>query len=134
MIKGANPKRVTLPNGRTFLARYKRATRTDLPANVCVERPYRQRAAPKGRRRQQPRQGGRGFNSAFGKLFKIAKKVGKSKAFRKVAKAALEEAPGIIQNLSKKNVKNKRVRLILNNDMTKTGLDLAAGYVIDKLK
>ena len=27
MIKRATPKRVTLPNGRTFLARYKRATR-----------------------------------------------------------------------------------------------------------
>ena len=127
MIKRANPKHVTLPNGRTFVARYKRAIHADLPANVRLERPYKRRAVPKGKRRQQPRQGGRGFKNAFGKLFKLAKKVGKRTAFRKVAKAALEEAPGIIQNLSK-NVKNKRVRLILNSDMTKTGLDLAAGY------
>ena len=39
-----------LPNGRTFYARYKQATRTDLPTNVPLERPYKQRAAPKGRR------------------------------------------------------------------------------------
>ena len=52
MIKRANPKRVTLPNGRTFVARYKRATCADLPANVRLERPFKRRAAPKGKRRQ----------------------------------------------------------------------------------
>ena len=50
MVRRQNPKRVTLPNGRTFLARYRRATRTESPANVHLERPYRQRAAPRGRR------------------------------------------------------------------------------------
>ena len=48
MVKKQNPKRVTLPNGRTFYARYKGATRADLHANVRLERPYRQRAAPRG--------------------------------------------------------------------------------------
>ena len=48
MVKRQNPKRVTLPNGRSFYARDKRATRTDLPANVRLERPYKQRAAPRG--------------------------------------------------------------------------------------
>ena len=51
MVKRQNPKRVTLPNGRTFLARYRRATRGELLANVRLERPYKQRAAPRGRRR-----------------------------------------------------------------------------------
>ena len=108
MVRCTTPKRVTLPNGRTFTATFKHATRRDLPANVCLQRPYKQRAAPKGKRRRQPHQGGRGFKSAFGKLFKIAKKVGKSKAFRNIAKTALEEAWGIVQNLSR-NVKNKRL-------------------------
>ena len=48
MVKRQNPKRVTLPSGRTFLARYRCATHTELPANVRLERPYKQRAAPKG--------------------------------------------------------------------------------------
>ena len=50
MVKRQNPKRVTLPNGRTFLARYRRATHRELLANVHLERPYKQRAAPRGRR------------------------------------------------------------------------------------
>ena len=41
MVKRQNPKRVTLPNGRTFLARYRPATRTELPTNVHLERPYK---------------------------------------------------------------------------------------------
>ena len=80
MVKQQTPKKVMLPNGRTFYARYKWATRTDLPANVRLERPYKQRAVPRGRRRQV-RQGGRGFKSAFGKLMRFAKKVGNNKAF-----------------------------------------------------
>ena len=48
MVKRVNPKRVTLPNSRTFYARYKPATRANLPANVRLEHPYRQRAAPRG--------------------------------------------------------------------------------------
>ena len=43
MVRRENPKRVTLPNGRTFLARYRRATRAKLPANVRLNRPYRRR-------------------------------------------------------------------------------------------
>ena len=48
MVKRQNPKRVTLPNGRIFLARYRRATRAELPANVRLNRPYRWRAASRG--------------------------------------------------------------------------------------
>ena len=50
MVKRQTPKKVTLPNGTTFYARYKQATRTDLLANILLERPNKQRAAPKGRR------------------------------------------------------------------------------------
>ena len=61
MIKRRTPKRVTLPDGRTFLARYERATRKELPRNVNLIRPYKQRAAPKGRRRRRRNQTGRGL-------------------------------------------------------------------------
>ena len=73
IVKRANPKRVTLPNGRIFYARYKCATHAELPANVHLERPYIQRAAPRGRR-QHVRQGGRGFKSTFKKVINFAKK------------------------------------------------------------
>ena len=68
MVKRQNPKRVTLPNSRTFYARYRRATRAELPANVDLNRPYRWRVAPRGQRRRV-RQSGRGFKSAFKKAF-----------------------------------------------------------------
>ena len=52
MVKREVLKRVTLPNGRTFLARYKQTTRAHLPANIHLARPYKQRAAPKEKRRR----------------------------------------------------------------------------------
>ena len=76
MVKQQTPKKVTLPNGRTFYARYKRATWTNLPANVRLESLYKQRAAPKGKR-HWVRHSGRGFKSAFGKLMRFAKKATK---------------------------------------------------------
>ena len=131
MVKRQTPKKVMLPNGRKFYARYKRATHADLPANVRLEWPYKQRAALKGRRRQV-RRGGRGFNSAFGKLMRFAKKVRNNKAFKNVVGAVLKEVPGAIGNLSKR-VKNEKLKLILDSDMAKTGIDLAMEYAMDKL-
>ena len=34
MVKLNIPKRVTLPNGRTYIARYKRIKRSELPPNI----------------------------------------------------------------------------------------------------
>ena len=76
MVKRDVPKRVTLPNGRTFLARCRRTTRTHLPANIHLARTYKQRAVPKGKRRRlhpaaapAAQQGQR-----IGDIFRFAKK------------------------------------------------------------
>ena len=45
MAKLVMPKRVTLPNGRTFIARYKRIKRSELPLHIVIRRTYTQRAA-----------------------------------------------------------------------------------------
>ena len=50
MRKLDTPKRVTLPNGRSFLVRYKRVKRSELPPNIIMNRTYTQRAKPRGRR------------------------------------------------------------------------------------
>ena len=101
------PKRVTLPNGRTFVARYKRISRDDLPLNIIMRRTYRQRAAPRGRRRR-PRQQGQG-------IFDFLKKAAKNPLVRTLAKKGLEYAPGIYHNLIKR-VKNKTLSRVLNSD------------------
>ena len=105
MIKRATPKRVTLPDGRTFLARYKRATRDDLPPNINLARVYKQRAAPKGRRRKRRlapyrerqraalarrNQRGRGIGSVFKKAFRLGKSALNSRLGKKVARAVVE--------------------------------------------
>ena len=130
MVRIENPKQVTLPNGRTFLAKYRRATRAELPPNVRLNRPYRWRAASRGRRRRV-RQGGRGFKSAFKKVFNFAKKISKNKAVRNIGRAIISEAPGTLEGLSKK-VKNKKLKAILNSDIAKTGVDLETGLALDK--
>ena len=99
------PKRVTLPNGRTFVARYKRISRGELPVNIRMRRTYRQRAAPRGRRRRQRGQG----------IFSFIKKAAKNPLVRSIAKKGLEYAPGIYHNLTKR-VKNKTLSRMLNSD------------------
>ena len=108
MQKLATPKRVTLPDGRTFLARYKRVKRSDLPPQIVTRREYRQRAAPRGRRRRRRGQQQQG-------IFDFIKKVAKNPIVRSVAKKGLEYAPGIYHNLTKR-VKNKTLKIILNSD------------------
>ena len=102
------PKRVTLPNGRTFVARYKRISRDDLPLNIRMRRTYRQRAAPRGRRRRR-RQRGQG-------IFSFIKKAAKNPLVRSIAKKGLEYAPGVYQKLAGR-VKNKTLSRILNSDI-----------------
>ena len=105
MMKLNVPKRVTLPNGRTFVARYKRISRGELPPNIVMRRTYRQRAAPRGRRHRQK---GRG-------IFDFIKKAAKNPLVRSIAKKGLEYAPGLYRNLTKR-VKNKTLSRALNSD------------------
>ena len=109
------PKRVVLPNGRTFFARYKRIKREELPPEIIMRRTYRQRAAPRGRRRR--RQRGRG-------IVEVTKKALKNPMVRAAAKLVLEYAPGLYQNISKR-VTNKRIKKILNSDFALLGLNQA---------
>ena len=134
MVKRANPKKVTLSNGRTFYVRYKRVTRDALPANVHLVRPYKQRAAPKGRRRRRGvGQRGRGFKSFSKKGLSFAKKAFNNKSVRNIAKALISEAPVALEAAGRK-VNNKKLKKIPNSDLAKTGVDLASGFALDKLQ
>ena len=63
------PKKVTLPNGITFYAKYQRVHRSQLPPNVIMKRTYRIRGAPRRRIRRPIRkeQRGRDFLSSLKK-------------------------------------------------------------------
>ena len=145
MIKRARPKRVTLPDGRTFLARYRRATRDDLPPNIDLPRVYKQRAAPKGRRRRnryrerqraalrRRAQRGRGIGSFIKKSFRLGKRALNSRLGKRLARAAISEVPDVLEKLSEK-VKNKRLKSIVTSDLAKTGADYATGLALEKLE
>ena len=49
MMKRERLKRVTLPNGKTFIARYQHVARAHLPANLHLVQSYKEGAASKGR-------------------------------------------------------------------------------------
>ena len=114
-MKLATPKRVTLPNGRTFVARYERIKRFELPPNIAIRRTSRDRIAV-GRRRVR-RQQGQG-------IFDFVRKVAKNPLVKTIAKKGLEYAPGIYHNLSKR-VKNKTLKRILNSDAAHLALNKA---------
>ena len=149
MIKRATPKRVTLPDGRTFLARYRRATREDLPPNINLPRVYKERAAPKGTRRKRRRlapyrerqraalrrraQRGRGLGSVFKKAYKLGKRALNSRLGKRISRAVVSEAPDLLEKLGGK-VKNKRLKKILTSDLAKTGADYAIGLALEKLQ
>ena len=114
MVKLNVPKRVTLPNGRSFVARYKRITRSELPDNIVMRRTYAQRAAPRGCTHRQ-RGGG---------IFDFVKKVARNPLVRSIAKKGIEYAPGIYNNLTKR-VKNKTLKRILNSDAAHLSLNKA---------
>ena len=149
MIKRATPKRVTLPDDRTFLARYRRATREDLPPNINLPRVYKERAAPKGRRRRRRRlapyrerqraalrrraERGRGLGSTLKKAYKLGKKAFNSRLGKRITRAVVSEVPDVLENLGGK-VKNKRLKKILTSDLAKTGADYATGLALEKLQ
>ena len=51
------PKKMTLPIGRTFYAKYQRVPSSQLQPNVIMKIKYKRRAAPKGRRRRPVKKG-----------------------------------------------------------------------------
>ena len=116
MVKLNIPKRVTLPNGRTYIARYKRIKRSELPPNIVMRRTYTQRAAPRGRRRRR-RQQGHG-------IFGFVKNVARNLLVKPMAKQGLEYAPGVYHNLTKR-VEYKTLKRILNSDAAHLTLNKA---------
>ena len=119
MKKLNTPKRVTLPNGRTFVARFKRAKRSELPNNILMRRTYRNNFARGARR---PRVGGRrGRRNQTGQgIFSSLKKLVKNPILRDIARTGAKYLPGLYQGGVNK-IKNKNLKRILASD-TASGL------------
>ena len=110
------PTRVTLPNGRIFVVRYKIIPRDQLPPSIVMRRTYTQRAAPRGRRCRRAQQGQR--------VFDFVKKVARNPLVKSIARQGLKYAPAAYANLTKR-VKNKTLKRILDSDMAHSTLNIA---------
>lgn len=113
MKKLDTPKRVTLPNGRTFTARYRRAKGSELPGHICMNRTYRNRAAV-GRRRVRRRQ----VQSGSGVLDKV-KKIAKHPLFKQAIRTGAKHLPSVY-NKGTSKIKNQKLRKALQSDLAKS--------------
>ena len=120
--KHAKTKRVTLPNGRTFLASYKRVKRSDLPPHLVMRKEYRLLQEVKTMKKRTAGTGN----------FWLYKKSSKNPIVRSVAKKGLEYVPGIYHNLTKR-VKNKTLKRILNSNAAHLALNKQLKQQIDVL-
>ena len=125
MVKLNTTKRVTLPNGRTFVARYKRICRGELPPNIVMRRTYTQRAAPRGRCRRA-RQQGQG-------IFDFVKKVASNPLVKSIARQSLKYKSAAYANLTKR-VKNKTLKRILNSDIAHSTPNRSIGAANRRLR
>ena len=116
MMKLNVPKRVTFPNGRTFVARYKRIPRDQLLLNMVMRRTYTKRTAPRASRSRRAQQ--------WQGIFALIKNVAKNPLVKSVARRGLKYAPAAYANLTKR-MKNKILKRILDSDMVHSTLNRA---------
>ena len=137
LVKRDTPKKVTLPNGRTFLTKYRRVTRQCLPGGTTIARIYRGQPArgrrPTGGRRPQNRrarakpaaavrgaawrrgrrQGGKGLTDVVKAVASnaYAQEIGK-----KLLTKGINSIPGLFKKATNK-IKNKHLRKIAQPDI-----------------
>ena len=118
-------KKVTLPNGQTFHARYERTSRRNLPTNVTIRN---NRIGPRQQRTRKTQQDG----SIMGNIVKLGAKLGASNLLRQgvsadtkalssdIGKTLIDEeikhAPDLYR-LGASKIKNKNVRKALKSDV-----------------
>ena len=107
------PKRVTLPNDRTFVACYKIIPRDQLPSNIVMRRTHKQLC-----------QEAEGVDKEDAEFFIFSKKAAQSPSVKPTARKGLEYATRLYHNLTKR-VKNKTLKRILNSDAAHLALNKA---------
>ena len=117
-------KKVVLPNGRSFYARYKMVTQDALPNNLRIRRTYRIQA-PIGPR-------SRGIKDILVKGFRIAKRLATSSVGRERGKIAMEDAARAYET-GVRRVRNIRLKRIPQSDLANSAMDMGRACVYDKL-
>ena len=103
----AQPRRVTLPNGQTFLARNERVNRTSLyPTNVRIKRTYMRKIDPRRQRKPRKRQQQQGSGYIDSQNIIRGINLGKRAANTEVGHMVVDDVVGLIPR-GYKTLKNK---------------------------
>ena len=136
MRKRATPKTVNLPNGRSFVSKWERISRKQLPINIRVNRvrtigPRRNnhwiyfnlaregfRKIKQKRKAAARQQSGKGLGSDFAKMgLNLGSKVLGSDIRKKLIYKGIDSIPNIFKFGASK-IKNKTVNRALNSEIT----------------
>ena len=109
MCKRTTPKRVTLSNGRTFLACYERVPRSELPPHIRVNRTCRG-AITLGRGLRRPKRG-QGILSTI-------KKIAKHPITKQLIRTGAQHLPNLYAKGTSK-IKNPKLRKGLESEVAK---------------
>ena len=120
----AQPRRVTLPNGRIFLARYEPVNRASLyPTNVRIKRTYRRKIGPRRQRKlRKKQQEGSGYidsqNIIRGIAANTGTDLGKRAANTEVGRMIVDDVVSLIPKdynaLKNKLFRHKKQQHLLN--------------------
>ena len=119
MVKLDVPIKVTLSNGRTFHAKYKRIKINLLADNIRIRWRYW--------RRWRNNQQGCGFKDVLKKGFNLTKLATRCKIGWSLAKIAFENLPEPYKKEVGK-IKNQKVQKILNSDFVNRMIDYGQAY------
>ena len=127
LVKRDTLKRVNLPNGRTFLAKYKRVNKHYLPGGTTIQRTYRGRPV-QGRRTRalRPRRRTKSVAAVRGRgmrgrgIVDVAKIIATNPHMHEFGKRLLTKGikslPGLYKKATKR-IKNKNLRSIAQSDI-----------------
>ena len=118
-------KKATLPNGRTFYSKCKRVRINLLHTNARIRRGYR-------RKERNIRQGCSELKDVLENGFNLAKRAAKSKIGGSLPKKAIENLPKVYQKDVSK-IKNQKLQIILNSDLTNMMLNYGQANTVDQL-
>ena len=112
LVKRDTPKKVTLPNGRTFYAKYKHVNRHYLPGRITIQRTYRGRPvqgrrprAPRPRQREKPAAAVRGRGIMGRGIGDVAKTIASNPYVQEFGKRLLTKGIKLLPELYRKATK-----------------------------
>ena len=143
LVKRDTTMKVTLPNGRTFYAKYKHVNRHYLPGGTTIQIIYRGRPVrgcrptePRPRRRAKPAAAVRGRGMMGRGIGDVAKTIATNPYVQEFGKGLLTKGRKSLQGLYRKatkRIKNKHLRSIAQSDIANMVVNEGVNKGIERL-